>query len=74
MTAAMVKLGMLGTVHDIVVTLCGQERADAVAAVTVSLLTLGEHLVIIQITNALLASNHAGEALSITGAQSILVA
>lgn len=67
MTASMVKLGMLGTVHDIVVSLCAQDRADAVAAVTASLLGQGEVWTVMQITNALVASNHAGDAVAISG-------
>ncbi len=63
----MVKLGMLGTVHDIVVSLCNQDRADAVAAVTSHLLGQGEVVVVTRITNALVASNHAKEAAAISG-------
>ena len=67
MTAIMVKLGLLGTVHDIVVSLCGQQRADAVAGVTAGLLAQGEVAVVVRITNALVASGHMNEAVSISG-------
>ena len=72
MTADMVRLGLLGTVHDIVVTLCAQDRADAVAAVTAELLKQGEVVIVTRITNALVASGHAGEAVSISGEQASL--
>jgi len=67
MTATMVRLGMLGTVHDIVVSLCLQDRSDAVAAVTGHLLSLAEVVVVTRITNALVASGHTKEAVSISG-------
>lgn len=69
MTAAMVNLGLLGTVHDIVVSLCAQDRADAVAAVTASLLSLGEITIVTRVTNALVASSHSKEAATISGEQ-----
>ena len=71
MTAIMVKLGLLGTVHDIVVSLCSQKREDAVAAVTAGLLAQGEVVVVVRITNALIASGHTGEAVSISGTLTI---
>ena len=58
---------MLGSVHDIVVSLCDQDRADAVAAVTASLLTQGEVVVVTRITNALIASGYSNHAATITG-------
>ena len=67
MTACMVKLGLLGTVHDIVVSLCDQDRSDAVAAVTAALLTQGEVVVVTRITNALVASGHSSQAVAISG-------
>ena len=66
-TAAMVKMGLLWLVHDIVVSLCNQERADAVAATTVGLLQLGEMEVIMQINNSLVASGHMQQAAQIAG-------
>lgn len=73
MTASMVKLGLLGTVHDIVVSLCNQDRADAVAAVTASLLAQGEVVVVTRITNALVASGHSEQAATISGTAFIFV-
>ena len=67
MTACMVRLGLLGTVHDIVVSLCEQDRADAVAAVTAGLLTQGEVVIVTRITNALVASGHSDHATTISG-------
>lgn len=67
MTVIMVKLGMLGSVHDIVVSLCAQDRADAVALVTGHLLNKGEVAVVTRISNALVASEHTSEAVSISG-------
>ena len=61
----MVRLGLLGTVHDIVVSLCAQERADTVAKVTAALLTQQEVAVVVQITNALVASGHVKDAVAI---------
>ena len=65
LTASMVRLGLLGTVHDIVVSLCAQERADTVAKVTAALLTQQEVAVVVQITNALVASGHVKDAVAI---------
>lgn len=67
MTACMVRLGLLGTVHDIVVSLCEQDRADAVAAVTAGLLSQGEVVIVTRITNALVASGHSDHATTISG-------
>ena len=67
MTACMVRLGLLGTVHDIVVSLCEQDRADAVAAVTAGLLTQREVVIVTRITNALVASGHSDHATTISG-------
>lgn len=66
-TAEMVKMGLLWLVHDIVVHLCQGGRADAVAAVTVGLLQLGEMDTIIQINNSLISSGHGTDAVKITG-------
>lgn len=67
MTACMVRLGMLGTVHDIVVSLCEQDRADAVAEVTAGLLSQGEVVIVTRITNSLVASGHSEHAVTISG-------
>ena len=65
LTASMVRLGLLGTVHDIVVSLCAQDKADVVAKVTAALLTLQEIAVVTQITNSLVASGHVKDAVAI---------
>ena len=67
MTAIMVKMGLLWLVHDIVVHLCQEERADAVAQTTIGLLDLNEMDVIMQINNSLVQSGHIGEATQIAG-------
>lgn len=67
MTATLVRMHLLWLVHDIVVRLCDEGRADVVAAVTVGLLQLQEMEIILQINNSLVESGHIQQAAQIAG-------